>query len=245
MPWGLQMTVEAAKIKLSSHCGTPASDMVLQLKDGAGALVATLLESQRKLGFFSPQDGCAQALTPEHMHACELANMHACRTPHAGSMRQARHMCWSASRRMVPENPGAHHQEASPLTGPKLGPQGCMVGHSGRQDIRSVPAGADVVRITWCRWVLHVADTNPNSLSARGWLEDTSKVQKYVMSDAEYDARENTYRKYKEAKLQASSLPLVASPRHRLTLVVPWWACWPMLAMHAAVPQCINVCIPR
>ena len=46
-------------------------------------------------------------------------------------------------------------------------------------------------------------DTNPNSMSARGWLEDTSKVQKYVMSDAEYDARENTYRKYKEAKMKA------------------------------------------
>lgn len=52
------------------------------------------------------------------------------------------------------------------------------------------------------RWVLHIIDTNPNSLSARGWLEDTSKVQKYVMSDADYDARENTYRQYKAQKLK-------------------------------------------
>ena len=46
-------------------------------------------------------------------------------------------------------------------------------------------------------------DTNPNSLSARGWLEDTSKVQKYTMTDAEYRARDNTYWKYKEQKLKA------------------------------------------
>ena len=60
-----------------------------------------------------------------------------------------------------------------------------------------------------CRWVLHIVDTNPNSLSARGWLEDTSKVQKYTMSDEEYKARENTYWKYKEEKLKvkAGTLP--------------------------------------
>jgi len=53
-----------------------------------------------------------------------------------------------------------------------------------------------------CRWMVHIVDTNPNSLSARGWLEDTSKVQKYTMSDEEYKARENTYWKYKEEKLK-------------------------------------------
>ncbi len=52
------------------------------------------------------------------------------------------------------------------------------------------------------RWALHIVDTNPNSLSARGWLEDTSKVQKYTMTDAEYRARDNTYWKYKEQKLK-------------------------------------------
>lgn len=34
--------------------------------------------------------------------------------------------------------------------------------------------------------------------AANGWLEDVSKVEKYVMSDEAYAARDNTYRKYKE-----------------------------------------------
>ena len=50
--------------------------------------------------------------------------------------------------------------------------------------------------------VLHVHDTDPMSLAAQGWLEDVSKVDKYVMSDADYDARENTYRKFKQEKLK-------------------------------------------
>ncbi len=53
----LQMTVEAMKIKLSSHCGTAPSDMVLQLKTGTGTIVAALSDPHRKLGFYSPQDG--------------------------------------------------------------------------------------------------------------------------------------------------------------------------------------------
>jgi tubulin-folding cofactor B len=50
--------------------------------------------------------------------------------------------------------------------------------------------------------ILHVEDTDPLSLSAQGWLEDVSKVEKYVMSDAEYDKRENTYRKFKQERLK-------------------------------------------
>ena len=50
---------------------------------------------------------------------------------------------------------------------------------------------------------LHIVDLDPTSASAGGWLEDTSKVEKYVMSDAEYSKRDNTYRKYKEEKLAA------------------------------------------
>eukprot|EP00884_Botryococcus_braunii_P000256 jgi/Botrbrau1/10230/Bobra.0362s0019.2 len=50
--------------------------------------------------------------------------------------------------------------------------------------------------------ILHVVDLNPNSISANGWLEDTSKVEKYVISDAAYDDRENTFRKYKQQKLK-------------------------------------------
>jgi len=49
--------------------------------------------------------------------------------------------------------------------------------------------------------VIHIVDLDPNSASSNGWLEDVSKVQKYEMSDEEYNKRENTYRKFKEAKL--------------------------------------------
>lgn len=50
--------------------------------------------------------------------------------------------------------------------------------------------------------MLHIVDTDPLSLSANGWLEDTSKVQKYEMSDQAYAERENTYRKFKEQRLK-------------------------------------------
>lgn len=59
----MQMTVEAVKIKLGTHCGTTTSDMVLHLKDSSGKLVAVLTEQHRKLGFFSPQDGYENAPT--------------------------------------------------------------------------------------------------------------------------------------------------------------------------------------
>ena len=49
---------------------------------------------------------------------------------------------------------------------------------------------------------MHVIDTDPTSLSAGGWLEDVSKVEKYEISDEAYNLRENTYRKFKEKKLQ-------------------------------------------
>lgn len=49
---------------------------------------------------------------------------------------------------------------------------------------------------------IHVTDTDPGSLTVTGWLEDTSKVEKYMMSDEEYSRRENTYRKFKEEKLR-------------------------------------------
>lgn len=42
---------------------------------------------------------------------------------------------------------------------------------------------------------LHVIDTDEASLGATGWLEDVSKVEKYVMSEEDYMARDNTYRK--------------------------------------------------
>jgi tubulin-folding cofactor B len=45
---------------------------------------------------------------------------------------------------------------------------------------------------------IRIIDQDPNSLARSGWLEDTSLVEKYVMPDEVYDAREGTVRKYKE-----------------------------------------------
>eukprot|EP00850_Spirogloea_muscicola_P004931 SM000022S07145 [mRNA] locus=s22:165573:167737:- [translate_table: standard] len=45
---------------------------------------------------------------------------------------------------------------------------------------------------------LHVLDLDPSSLSAGGWLEDTSLVKKYEISEEDYNKREDTVRKYKE-----------------------------------------------
>lgn len=45
---------------------------------------------------------------------------------------------------------------------------------------------------------LHVVDDDPFSASKGGWLEDTSLIQKYQISDEDYAKRPNTYAKYKE-----------------------------------------------
>lgn len=104
----MHMTVEALKVKLSFHCGTSPSAMMLQLLDGSGNMVAELFEDHRKLGYYSPYDG----------------------------------------------------------------------------------------------YTIHVVDTDPNSASANGWLEDTSLVEKYKMSDDAYNKLENTYRRWKDTKLK-------------------------------------------
>lgn len=52
------------------------------------------------------------------------------------------------------------------------------------------------------RFTIHVVDVDPNSCSANGWLEDVSKVEKYQISEEDYNARDNTYRKFKEEKLK-------------------------------------------
>lgn len=51
-------------------------------------------------------------------------------------------------------------------------------------------------------FTLHIVDIDPNSASADGWLTDVSKVDKYEISEEDYNARENTYRKFKEQKLK-------------------------------------------
>lgn len=49
---------------------------------------------------------------------------------------------------------------------------------------------------------LHCMDTNPHSISARGALENTALVQKYKMSDEEYQARKGTLYDWKQEQLQ-------------------------------------------
>ncbi|KAL7583848.1 tubulin-folding cofactor B [Lactuca sativa] len=45
---------------------------------------------------------------------------------------------------------------------------------------------------------LHVIDLDPSSVTSGGWLEDTSLVEKYKISDEAYDKLDGTYRKFKE-----------------------------------------------
>lgn len=49
---------------------------------------------------------------------------------------------------------------------------------------------------------IKIIDQNPHSLAKNGGLEDVSLVKKYVMTDEEYDKRENTLRNFKKQKLK-------------------------------------------
>ncbi|XP_026453772.1 tubulin-folding cofactor B-like isoform X1 [Papaver somniferum] len=45
---------------------------------------------------------------------------------------------------------------------------------------------------------LNILDLDPSSVTAGGWLEDTSLVEKYSISEEAYDKLGGTFRKYKE-----------------------------------------------
>ncbi|KAL8541485.1 hypothetical protein ACS0TY_002671 [Phlomoides rotata] len=45
---------------------------------------------------------------------------------------------------------------------------------------------------------LHIIDRDPSSLTSGGWLEDTSLVEKYKISDEAYNKLDGTFRKFKE-----------------------------------------------
>lgn len=49
---------------------------------------------------------------------------------------------------------------------------------------------------------VHIVDNDEFSISKGGKLEDTSLVEKYMMDDATYDAREKTVRRYKKEQLE-------------------------------------------
>ncbi|XP_074272969.1 tubulin-folding cofactor B [Silene latifolia] len=45
---------------------------------------------------------------------------------------------------------------------------------------------------------LHIVDLDPSSITSGGWLDDTSLVQKYEISEEDYEKRQGTFRKFKE-----------------------------------------------
>lgn len=49
---------------------------------------------------------------------------------------------------------------------------------------------------------LDVIDHDPDSLAKNGGLDDVSQVDKYVMSEEEYNSRPNTYKKWREKQIQ-------------------------------------------
>ncbi|KAK1371235.1 Tubulin-folding cofactor B [Heracleum sosnowskyi] len=44
---------------------------------------------------------------------------------------------------------------------------------------------------------LHIIDLDPSSVTSGGWLDDTSQVEKYTISEEAFDKLDGTYRKYK------------------------------------------------
>ncbi|KAM0001780.1 putative Ubiquitin-like domain, CAP Gly-rich domain, Ubiquitin-like domain superfamily [Helianthus debilis subsp. tardiflorus] len=55
-----------------------------------------------------------------------------------------------------------------------------------------------IMSFVYCRYRLHIIDLDPSSVTSGGWLEDTSLVEKYKISDEAYDKLDGTYRKFKE-----------------------------------------------
>ncbi|KAK9128942.1 hypothetical protein Syun_017739 [Stephania yunnanensis] len=57
---------------------------------------------------------------------------------------------------------------------------------------------------------LHVIDLDPSSITSGGWLEDTSSVEKYSISEEAYDKLGCNFRKFKE-KLASKNPSVVAN----------------------------------
>tara|TARA_B110000305_G_C18893630_1_gene383060 strand:+ start:224 stop:547 length:324 start_codon:yes stop_codon:yes gene_type:complete len=53
-------------------------------------------------------------------------------------------------------------------------------------------------------YCLHCVDTNPNAKSFLGEFDDVSKVEKFEISEAAYDKRDDSYRKFRERMLKAN-----------------------------------------
>uniref|UniRef100_M4EZ55 Ubiquitin-like domain-containing protein n=1 Tax=Brassica campestris TaxID=3711 RepID=M4EZ55_BRACM len=48
---------------------------------------------------------------------------------------------------------------------------------------------------------LHIVDLDPSSVTTGGWLEDTSLVEKYNISEEDYAKRTDSFRKFKEKRV--------------------------------------------
>ncbi|CAN8259869.1 unnamed protein product [Cochlearia groenlandica] len=48
---------------------------------------------------------------------------------------------------------------------------------------------------------LHIIDLDPSSVTTGGWLEDTSLVEKYNISEEDYAKRTDSFRKFKEKRV--------------------------------------------
>jgi hypothetical protein len=55
------------------------------------------------------------------------------------------------------------------------------------------PAEAMLRIFVGYRYRIHVIDADPTSMSAGGWLEDTSLVEKYTISEDAYNKREGGF----------------------------------------------------
>lgn len=69
-------------------------------------------------------------------------------------------------------------------------------------------------------WTIHITDLDPHSLSAGGWLEDVSLVQKYEISEEDYMKREDNFRNWKASKKAAD--PSWCAPQS----TTEWGACY-------------------
>lgn len=47
--------------------------------------------------------------------------------------------------------------------------------------------------VSFERYRLHIIDLDPSSVTSGGWLEDTSLVEKYQISEEAYDKRDGKF----------------------------------------------------
>ncbi|PWA94134.1 tubulin folding cofactor B [Artemisia annua] len=48
------------------------------------------------------------------------------------------------------------------------------------------------------KYRIHIIEIDTSSVTSGGWLDETSLVEKYKISDEAYDKLDGTYRKFKE-----------------------------------------------